>query len=103
MVNHGLDVEFHAVLEGVHWLIDGCEEERDGEDVVPALNFLVREAGMPPDTQVRPVRQKASSFGDKGGPDPKRSVPVSAGDVLANSRVSFAFIVSRCPPRRSAA
>lgn len=54
MVNRGLDPEFHAVLEAVHWLVDGCDEERDGEDVVPALNFLVGKAGMPPDAQVRP-------------------------------------------------
>lgn len=52
MVNHGLDVEFHAVLEAVHWLVDGCDEGRDGTDVVPGLNYLVEEAGMPPDTQV---------------------------------------------------
>lgn len=52
MVNHGLDVEFHAVSEAVHWLIDGCDEERDGADVIPALNFVVAEAGMPPDAQV---------------------------------------------------
>ncbi len=55
VVNHGLDVSFHAVLEAVHWLVDGCDEERDGADVVPALNFLVREAGVPPDAQVRPL------------------------------------------------
>lgn len=52
MVNHGLDVGFHAVLEAVHWLVDGCDKERDGIDVVPAVNYLVREAGMPPDAQV---------------------------------------------------
>eukprot|EP00903_Cladosiphon_okamuranus_P016290 g15022.t1 len=51
MVNHGLDVGFHAVLEAVHWLVDGCDEARDGEEVVSALNFLVGEAGMPPDAQ----------------------------------------------------
>lgn len=60
MVNHGLDVEFHAVLEAVHWLIDGCDEERDGADVVPTLNFLVRESGMPPDAQVRPGQKDVS-------------------------------------------
>ena len=52
MVNHGLDVEFHAAAEAIHWLIDGCDEERDGSDVVAALNFLVEESGMPPDAQV---------------------------------------------------
>ncbi|CAN0005718.1 unnamed protein product [Ectocarpus sp. 12 AP-2014] len=51
MVDHGLDVEFHAVLEAVHWLVDGCDEEQDGIDVVPAIDFLVTEAGMPPDVQ----------------------------------------------------
>ncbi|CAN0065441.1 unnamed protein product [Ectocarpus sp. 12 AP-2014] len=51
MVDHGLDVEFHAVLEAVHWLVDGCDEEHDGMDVVPAIDFLVTEAGMPPDVQ----------------------------------------------------
>ncbi|CAB1119222.1 unnamed protein product [Ectocarpus sp. CCAP 1310/34] len=51
MVDHGLDVEFHAVLEAVHWLVDGCDEEQDGMDVVPAIDFLVTEAGMPPDVQ----------------------------------------------------
>lgn len=57
MVNHGLDVEFHAVLEAAHWLVEGCDEEQDGADVVPALNFLVVEAGMPPDVQVMPGRK----------------------------------------------
>lgn len=57
MVNRGLDVEFHAVLEAAHWLVDGCDEEQDGADVIAALNFLVREAGMPPDAQVRPGRR----------------------------------------------
>lgn len=62
MVTHGLDVEFHAALEALHWLVEGCDEERDGEDVVPALSFLVMEAGMPPDAQVRPGTKQASYF-----------------------------------------
>lgn len=81
MVNHGLDVEFHAVLEAVHWLVDGCDEERDGADIVPALNFLVREAGMPPDAQVSPrpgEGQKASPVCIEQRPVPNTSVPQSA-------------------------
>lgn len=64
MVSHGLDVGFHAVLEAVHWLVDGCDEERDGADVVPALNFLVREAGVPPDAQVHPSIRLCSAGAD---------------------------------------
>lgn len=52
IVDHGLDVEFHAVLEAVHWVVEGCDEERDGIDVVPTLDFLVEVAGARPDEQV---------------------------------------------------
>lgn len=52
MVNHGLDVGFHAVSEAVHWVVGGCDEALGGRDVVPALGFLVSEAGMPVSAQV---------------------------------------------------
>ncbi|CAM9601407.1 unnamed protein product [Scytosiphon promiscuus] len=53
MVDRGLDVEFHPVLEALHWVVEGCDEEQDGIDVVPTLNFLVTVAGMRPDQQRR--------------------------------------------------
>ncbi|CAN0453579.1 unnamed protein product, partial [Laminaria digitata] len=53
MVNHGLDVGFHAVSEAVHWVVGGCDEALGGRDVVPALGFLVSEAGMPVSAQQR--------------------------------------------------
>lgn len=63
MVSHGLDVGFHAVLDAVHWVVEGCNEKLGGRDVVPTLDFLVSEAGMPVSAQVCTV------FGLKGPTD----------------------------------
>ena len=52
MVNHGLDVGFHAVSDAVHWVVGGCDEQLGGRDVVPTLDFLVSEVGMPVSEQV---------------------------------------------------
>lgn len=52
MVNHGLDVRFHAVSEAVHWVVEGCHEEMDGGDVIPTLDFLVGDAGISANVQV---------------------------------------------------
>lgn len=64
MVNHGLDVAFHAVSEAVHWVVGGCNAEMDGRDVIPVLDFLVEEAGMSANVQVR--RFQAFFGGDNG-------------------------------------
>lgn len=52
MVNHGLDVGFHAVSEAVHWVVTGGSEEEDGHDLIPTIEFLVKEKGMPVNVQV---------------------------------------------------
>lgn len=53
MVNHGLDLTFHALSEAVHWVVEASDEELDGKDVTPALAFLVKEASMSANVQVR--------------------------------------------------
>ena len=52
MVSHGLDIGFPAVLDAVHWVVGGCDEHLGGRDVVPTLDFLVSEVGMPVSAQV---------------------------------------------------
>ena len=53
MIDRGFDVGFHAVSEAVHWLMVGGREETDGIEVIPTLDYLVKEAGMSVNVQVR--------------------------------------------------
>lgn len=53
MVDRGFDVGFSAVLEALHWVVKGSDVETDGKDVLSTLNFLVKEAKMSPNTQVK--------------------------------------------------
>lgn len=70
MVNHGLDLGFHAVSQAVHWVVEASDEELDGKDVTPTLAFLVKEASMSANVQVRLGRALLSSmpsFEGRGG------------------------------------
>lgn len=57
MVDRGFDTNFHAVSEAVHWLLTGREGQEDtliddGNELLPTLDFLVKEAGMSANVQV---------------------------------------------------
>lgn len=53
MVDRGFDVGFSAVSEALHWLVKGGNAEMNGRDILPAMDFLVKETRMSPNVQVR--------------------------------------------------
>ncbi|CAM9365120.1 unnamed protein product [Sphacelaria rigidula] len=51
MVDRGFDMGFSAVSDALHWLVKGANTEMDGKDILPATEFLVKEARMSPNVQ----------------------------------------------------
>lgn len=52
MVHRGLNTGLNPLSEAVHWVIERFNPDTDGRDVLPTLEFLVKEARISPNMQV---------------------------------------------------